>query len=175
MKPYDIHDIVIKLVGVYIGLQFLNTVEMMLGPFRMSTDDQFSIQAIALYAITATMFILAWICVFNTDFIHKFIWSKEKYEDTEARQGTGTTSLSFWLTLMGFYFGLLASIRLVNSIGIYIVNYTEGQGFYSVPYLASQALQLLIALTFIFAAKHIERFINAVQKETRQEKDQLID
>lgn len=159
MRAYDARDIAIKLVGVYIGLKpfsFIPTILVTSGlsAFVRGTEGSFFI----VYLLT--MFLIAAIFIFCTDFIQKLIWTVDKSGEPPTPDTGSPIPLSFFLALMGFYFAVMSSVVIVSSgLQLLLIRDQPGSIFHS-PYLLAQAFQCIIGLIFIFRAKQIEKFIN---------------
>jgi len=172
MKPYEVRDLAIKLVGVYIALNTINNIQWF---FRYGSGNPFEIifstdSFIFLFS-TATMLLLGLTCLLYTNLPHQFLWPKNQEAPSELVANETPMGLRFWFILGGTYWGVTSALGLLQ-YGLSVIMNSETFANQSIlPFLLTATLNIIVALLFVFRASQIEQFLHNIQRETREEKD----
>lgn len=168
MKLTDARNLSIKIFGLYclfyavvIGPQFLATF------FMPESMTQHLTSKVAFEILMCLPLLLnlsfAYVFLIRTELVISLIWGKQPIDEATPQNPPSTTSLSFWITLIGVYYFIESSAGLLTELWILGANREMFGSYLSVKFLPN-AIILPCSIFCTLRAKRIEDFI---QRKTR--------
>ena len=167
MKPNEIRNLAVKLFGLYCVTRFVILLPQLASIFLMSGHDAY-MQNKALVALATTMspvlyICLGWLCLFKTNLVLALLWSGDQPAGETPASGSGAYSLSFWITLVGFFYLISSTAGLLSQLWIFGVGRQMfGSTFLSAKFFPNIFL-FPLSIFCILKARRIETFINKKQ------------
>lgn len=107
---------------------------------------------------------LAWACLFKTDSVCALLWRGRSNASRAGPSGTGASSLSFWITLVGLFYFISATAGLLSQLWLFWADREIlDSGFWQTRFLPDIFL-FPLSILCILTARRIERFILDRQK-----------
>jgi hypothetical protein len=106
---------------------------------------------------------IAYVCLVRTGLVISLIWGKQAFAEAQTQNPPVTTSLSFWITLIGVFYFIQSSAGLLTELWILAAKREMWGSYWSMRFLPN-AIILPVSIFCTLKAKRIEDFI---QRKTR--------
>ncbi len=160
MKPDAARDLAVKLFGLYCAARFAVTLpQVFTGLFMREFLAEILLVLLATSLAPAVYLGLAWACLFKTDFVCALLWRGPTDVSRAGPSGHGPSSLSFWITLVGFFYFIRATAGLLSQWWLFWADREMlGSRFWQTRFLPDIFL-FPLSILCILMARRIERFI----------------
>lgn len=176
MKTRDVHDLTLKLFGLYCGIRFVyafsqSVVSCMsiLGQPQSVMEQMNQIPTPSLFVMFMFLppvlyFVLTYFFLFKTSGVATLLWPRQTQEEQPEAQAEATPR-AFWITLIGIFFLIQSAGGLVSQLWILAVRREMFGSFLfmrDIPHIVTFPVSILV----IVKAQAIERFIRKRQEKT---------
>ncbi len=171
MKLNELRNLAIKLFGLYCITRFIILLPQLVSIFLMTGNSVYmqnkALLALAITISPALYLCLGAVCLFKTRLVVALLWAGDQSSAEKPAAGSGPSSLSFWITLIGFYYLISSFAGLVSLLWVSAVErQTIGSTFLSTKFLPDMFL-LPLSIFSIHNARGIDEFIKKMQSTQR--------
>jgi len=160
MNKRDILEVAIKIMGLYLVLSLLGSIAIVGG--AISTADNQLIKNKTVYvgftclaALSYFIFAVAFLCR-GRRIAEMLTRDSEIGPDSERPLLPPYARLSFWVRILGLYFFVSVSSRLVSAIAQ--AGYTIRSGFWW-SRIIGEAFELALAIIFVLKSERVSQFV----------------